>query len=293
MSNQNTSEAEAVSELKPLLITIDRPLLRYHGGKYILAKWILSHFPEHKIYVEPYGGAASVLLQKRRCYAEVYNDLDDDVVNLFCMVRDRGSELIEALEATPFSRVEFELSYQETDDDFERARRMVVRSFMGFGSASSSGRKTGFRANSNRSGTTPAHDWINYPQALNGIIERLQGVVIENRDAKDVMKAHDSEKTLHYLDPPYVLNTRYNGDKTSCYNFEMTDEEHVEMCQFIKGLKGVVVLSGYENEIYSDILSDWQKHHRKAFSDGAKERVETLYVNRENVKPQRQLFNGN
>lgn len=291
--SQNTEKAQAASDTKRLLIPIERPLLRYHGGKYILAKWILSHFPEHKIYVEPYGGAASVLLQKRRCYAEVYNDLDDEVVNLFCIVRERGCELIEALKNTPFSRVEFELSYQNTGDDFERARRMVVRSFMGFGSASSSGRKTGFRANSNRSGTTPAHDWRNYPEALNAIIERLQGVVIENRDAKEVMQTHDSEKTLHYVDPPYVLNTRYNGNKTSCYNFEMTDNEHAVMCEFLKGLKGVVVLSGYDNEIYNDTLTGWQKHHRKAFADGAKERVETLWINRENVKNQRQLFNGN
>lgn len=280
------------SELMRGLGCIERPLLRYHGGKYLLAKWILSYFPEHRIYVEPYGGAASVLLKKRRCYAEIYNDLDDEIVNLFCVVRERGSDLREALEQTPFSRVEFELSCENTDDEFERARRTVVRSFMGFGSAASSGRKTGFRANSNRSGTTPAHDWANYPEALDGIIERLQGVVIENRDAIEVMKAQDSPDTLHYLDPPYVLGTRYKGENTKCYNYEMTDEEHVEMCRFIKGLEGVVVLSGYDNELYNDLLSDWQKHHRKAYADGAEERVETLWINRENTKKQRSLFNA-
>jgi len=113
---------------------LGRPLLRYHGGKWILAPWIIKHFPSnHRVYCEPFGGAASVLLQKRPCYAEIYNDLDSEVVNLFCIVRDRGSELREALRYTPFSRIEFELSYETTDDEFERARRMVVRSFMGFG----------------------------------------------------------------------------------------------------------------------------------------------------------------
>jgi hypothetical protein len=140
-----------------------RPVLRWHGGKWKLAPWIISFFPSHRVYVEPFGGAASVLLRKERAYAEVYNDLDDDVVNLFRVLQnpEQGGALVRLLELTPFARTEFELGWDETDDHVEKARRLIIRAFMGFGSNAHSdkgrGHKTtGFRANSSRSGTTPA-----------------------------------------------------------------------------------------------------------------------------------------
>jgi DNA adenine methylase len=170
--------------------TVRRPALRYHGGKWLLAPWIISHFPKHHIYVEPFGGGASILLRKQRSYAEIYNDLDGEVVNLFRMLRDHGDEVKRLVSLTPFSRSEFVDAYEPTDDDLEQARRTLVKSFMGFGSAAvtqhtatlpGAGFKadvnkypTGFRCNSNRSGTTPAHDWKNWPERMDGLIERLQ-----------------------------------------------------------------------------------------------------------------------
>jgi DNA adenine methylase len=252
--------------------------LRWHGGKWLLAPWITSHFPEHRVYVEPFGGAASVLIRKRRSYAEVYNDLDGDAVNLFRVLRsDRAGDLIERLRLTPFSRVEFMEAYAGSDDPVERARCLIVRSFMGFGS-NGHARSTGFRANSNRSGTTPAHDWINYPDCLAAIVDRLKGVVIENRDAKQVMAAHDGPETLHYVDPPYVLATR--SDTSKDYAVELTDADHVELLAFLKTLTGTVILSGYACALYDDALRDWQRVERVALADGAKKRIEALWINR-------------
>ena len=76
------------------------PLIRYHGGKWRLAPWIIQHLPPHRCYVEPFGGGASVL-RKPRAYAEVYNDLDDEIVNLFRVARDDGERLALACELTP------------------------------------------------------------------------------------------------------------------------------------------------------------------------------------------------
>lgn len=249
-------------------------MLRYHGGKWLLAPWILRHLPPHRIYVEPFGGAASVLLRKPRSYAEVYNDLDGEVVNLFRMARDRGDDLRRALELTPFARNEFVESYQATADPLEQARRTIARSFMGFGS-NAHNKATGFRANSNRSGTTPARDWMNFPGAFGDIIERLRGVVIENRDATDVMLAHDTEETVHYVDPPYVAATR---DKGGDYRHEMTDGDHEALAETLHKLRGPVVLSGYRCQLYDELFADWRRVDIRALADGAKGRTESLWL---------------
>lgn len=265
-----------------------RPLLRWHGGKYLLAPWIIAHLPAHDCYVEPYGGAASVLLQKPRVKGEVYNDLDKGVVNLFRVVRDPESAaaLIRLLELTPFAREEFEESYKPTDDPIEAARRLIARSFMGFGSDGHNVEvKTGFRANSRRSGTTPAQDWANYPPALAAIIQRLQGVVIENRPALDVMAQHDGPDTLHYVDPPYLPSTRSQKSRRSklryhAYSHEMTLDDHVQLLFFLCDLKGMVVLSGYPSPIYDEALGEgWRRVERVALADGARPRVEVLWIN--------------
>lgn len=270
------------------MTVVRRPILRYHGGKWILAPWIIEHFPNHHTYVEPFGGAASVLLRKRRSHSEVYNDLDDEIVNLFQVVRDRGGELVHALRYTPYSRIEFERSYMPAEDPFERARRTVVRSFMGFGSGSATCAKsrTGFRGTSVRSGSGPAGDWRNYPDALRDIVDRLRGVVIEHRDAKEVMLQHDRTNTLHYCDPPYVHATRYRGEKSDIYRHEMSEADHEELCRFLLTLKGKVILGGYDNELYNDLLTGWGKSSRMAYADGQKKREEVLWINR---KEHRQL----
>ena len=256
---------------------VTRPVLRWHGGKWNLAPWVIQHLPAHRIYVEPFGGAASVLLRKPRAYAEVYNDLDDDVVGLFRVLRDpvSASQLVSSIRLTPFARIEQVEAYEQAADPVERARRLIVRSYMGFGS-NGTHRKTGFRANSNRSGTTPARDWANYPDPLAAVAERMVGVTVENRDAKAVMAAHDGPATLHYVDPPYMPETR---DKGGDYAHELTADQHVELLQFLRTLGGMVVLSGYPSPVYDDLLADWTRVERKALADGARARTEVLWIN--------------
>ncbi len=299
--------------MKPL----SRPALRYHGGKWKLAPWIIAHLPPHRIYVEPFGGAASVLLRKPRSRAEVYNDLDGDVVNLFRVLRDpvAAADLKRQIELTPFSRAEFKEAYSVCDacggsskalaglpaDECQPsltrrpsapcigcARMMLVRSFMGFGSASMTRTHvTGFRKNSDRSGTTPAQDWRNWPQHVPELVDRLRGVIIENKPAIEVIADHDRPDALIYLDPPYPWGTRSSmtdrkkiGVKHA-YRHEMTDADHVALAETLQGgVSGMVAISGYACDLYDQQLyPNWERFEIAAHADGARARTEVLWLN--------------
>lgn len=256
-----------------------RPVLRYHGGKWRMASWIVDHMPDHRIYVEVYGGAASVLLQKPRVYAEVYNDLYSEVVNVFRVLRDpvQAEQLRQQLELTPFAREEFDRAHEPCEDLLESARRTIVRAFLGFGSASSNmDYTTGFRGKSFRSGTSPAWDWRNYPATIPAFVDRLRGVAIENRPALELIAHHDREDVLFYCDPPYVRSTRVAN--TDAYAFEMSDADHEALAERLHAVSGMVVLSGYDSPLYRRLYPDWPVFKRKVMADKAVPREECLWL---------------
>jgi len=262
---------------------VTRPALRYHGGKFRLAPWILQFFPPHGCYVEPFGGAAGVLLQKPRVYAEVYNDLDGDIVNFWRVLRDPRMrlDLIEACRLTPYAREEFDHAYEPTDDPLERARRTCVRAAMGFGSAGATKATTGFRTDTRRKYGTAQHNWAAYPDALGAIGERFSGVLIENRDAIDVMQAHDGHDTLFFVDPPYVHDTRCMRNRGG-YRHELDDAAHQRLIDAARAVDGMVVLCGYRSDLYDAALSDWRRHETAARISGGRGtslRTEVVWLN--------------
>jgi DNA adenine methylase len=271
-------------------MTPTRPAIRYMGGKWKLAPRIIAHFPPHRVYVEPFGGGGSVLLRKARVHAEVWNDLDAEVVNLFRVLRDdaQAGRLVMQLELTPFAREEQLAAYPIAEDPVERARRFIVLAYQGFGNNAHARRPTGFRANSTRSGTVPSMDWRNYPDGLVKVIERWRGVIVENRDAKAVMAAHDGPTTLHYVDPPYVHATRGQGNPRDVlyrgYSHELSDDDHRALLAFLRTLEGFVVLSGYAHPIYDEALADWGRVELPALADGARPRIEVLWLNPRTVE---------
>ena len=269
-----------------------RPVLRYHGGKFRISEWVISHLPPHRVYLEAYAGAASVLMQKPRAFSEILNDLDGEIVALFRVLRDpaQARELERVLRLTPYSRAEFEGAYLPTGDPIECARRLICRAFMGHGSdGATRGCRTGFRntagvyGNGARTmGTTPAGSWGRFPDAIPEFCARLQGVLIENLPALRIIEQFDTPTTLHYVDPPYLWSTRgEKGDagKRHGYRHEMTDQDHTDLAVLLHRVSGMVVLSGYPSELYRDLYGTWRRVERKSLADGARIRTECLWLN--------------
>lgn len=244
-----------------------RPVLRYFGGKFKLASWIESHFAAHDVYVEPFGGGASVLMAKDRAQIEIYNDLDSEIVNVFRVLRDRPDELGGLLRLTPYAEAEYAAAYEPAEDTVERARRTIVRSFQGLG-ADSIHRKSGFRKYPHRrigrhSQTICAHEWRTYPDHIETFAGRLRGVQIECGDAIELMRRYDTPKTLHYVDPPYVMSARKTAEKR--YGHEMNDDDHRALASALKGLSGMVVLSGYRSQLYDELYDCWHRDERRFY----------------------------
>lgn len=267
-------------------MTPPRPLLRWFGGKWALAPWIIDHLPPHRTYVEPFAGGAAVLLRKPRSHLEVLNDLDSELVNLYRVLRDGGQaeRLITALHLTAYAAEEFESAYEQADDPVERARRLIVRSFMGHGSgAARLDRSTGFRRNAKGGRTALPREWSTYPDALRHTIARLNGVMIENRPAAEVIDYFNEPDALLYVDPPYVWETRSKlnaaGQPFHGYVHELDDAAHLALLDQLDAHKGRIVLSGYASPLYDERLRGWRRVTMKARADSGEDREEVLWIN--------------
>jgi DNA adenine methylase len=264
-----------------------RPALRYHGAKWRLAPWIISCIPAaHDSYIEPFGGSAAVLLRKSRSQIEVYNDLDGDVVAFFRMLRERPDDLIRAIYWTPFAHAEQKLSYQPTDDPLERARRLYVRSYLTISGPTAqwnSGWRRQKKMSRGRNGegrmkTAPAS--FMEVEHLYQIAERLRGVFIEQTDALDLIRRYDNPQAVYYVDPPYVTSTRKRW-VASAYQHEMTDDHHRALAAALRDCRGMVILSGYDSPLYSELFGDWARLERQARTNGntADMATECLWLN--------------
>jgi DNA adenine methylase len=252
-----------------------RPVLRWHGGKWRLAPWIISHFPPHRVYVEPFGGGGSVLLRKPRCNTEIYNDRDGDVVNLFRVIREQLDDLRRALALTPYARDEYAALYAASDDPVERARALVARSFMGMNSKGAF-EKSGFDTRVNPdSFVARLRSLVQVPDELAAVAARMMHVIIENDDATKLIQRHDRPDCLFYLDPPYVMATRSGA----YYRHEMSDSDHLALLRVAQTLSGMVVVSGYRSMLYDHQLAGWSRFEIDARTDGSAERTEVLWLN--------------
>lgn len=268
---------------------IRRPALRYYGGKWRLAPWILAHMPPHRCYVEPYCGGASVLIRKMRAPAETINDLDGHVVGFFRVLRERPDDLIRAIRYTPFSRAEFEDARRlEAEDDLELARLVYIKSWQAM-HAGLRPNRTGWRHCRGTGRLTSAADEFADVDHLYGVAERLRGVQIECDEALAVIGRYDSADTVHLVDPPYLAETRSHRWGRDGYQHEMAEQDHRELLEVLRQVNGSVLLCAYRNPLYDQLIdSAWERRDREVVTMKAGKATESLYLNPAAIELQRQ-----
>jgi DNA adenine methylase len=280
-------ESPRPNEATPKGANRERPALRYYGGKFQIAPWIIEHFPERfpeLHYIEPYGGSGAVLLRKAPSMLETYNDLDSAVVSFFRVLRERPKELVRALELTPYAREEYSGSQLplslpgSPEADLERARRFFVQYWQSVGGAPT---RPGWKVGRTRDGryTSNPESFGKAIGNLYRVANRLRKVQIENMDALELMGRTDSDYSLFYADPPYVRETR--GSLSSSYAHELTDSDHVELAGVLRGLEGYVLLSGYESDLYSELYGshDWVCKSMETLANSGRKTREVLWLN--------------
>lgn len=235
-----------------------RPPVKWHGGKYYLASRIVQAFPRHRIYLEAFGGAASVLLNKEPVDVEAYNDLDMRITRLFRVLQRQGREFVERARFIPYSQKEFEdaAEYPSDAPDLDKAICDFIRWRQSFGGKGKTWSYTTSRARGGMAGDVNA--WWTAIEQLPEITERLRRVQILNQPAVDAIRRFDSTETLVYCDPPYLHETR-DPKSRDVYGIEMSEREHVQLVTVLNGCKSKVVLSGYPSPLYNDLLRSWRR----------------------------------
>lgn len=261
------------------------PVLKYPGSKWRISEWIISFFPTHHTYIEPFFGSGAILFNKKPSDIETVNDLDENVVNLFTLIRESPEELARRIATTPYSRTEYEQTYaqNETNDQYEKARRFLIQCNQGHGFRTN-GNKVGWKSDvQGRERAYALSNWNRLPWWLIETAERLKSVQIECRPALELIKRHKYKNVLIYADPPYVLDTRTGKQ----YKFEMSDQDHIELLETLLQHPGPVVLSGYDNELYNYTLKHWHKEETGGYAEyyGKRKKAEVVWMN---FKPEAQ-----
>lgn len=228
-------------------------LVRWAGGKGKQLSELLPLIPQSRIYVEPFGGGCSVLLNRERAEVEVYNDLDGALVNLFEIMRgdETFDEFQRLVDLTPYSREVFEdcLSFEGLADPVRRAV-----AFYTVINQSISGKRLARKGDWARGrNDNLAQRWFQRHDKLRAIHDRVRHVQIECRDALDILQEWDTPETTFYCDPPYILETRR---AKRYYAIEPGDEYHNDLVDVLLRVQGNVVLSGYDHPIYFRLVEE-------------------------------------
>jgi len=231
-----------------------KPAFGYYGAKVRIASQIINSLPPHNAWVEAFCGSAALTLAKRPAPIEVINDLDDQIINLFEQLRNNSESLIRAITLTPYARKEYFEAKQINDliDPLEKARKFLISTMMTVnGAVGETGAGFSFSQSYSRNGREArVNRWYNLPKRLEVIVDRLKGVRVENRDARELLGMFlKKPATLFYMDPPYLM------ERSHKYKHDIDEKFHIELLELSNKTKCMILISSYDNDLYNDMLS--------------------------------------
>lgn len=258
----------------------------YYGSKHRLADWLIGIMPTHRGYIEPFAGSLAVLTAKPPSKIEVANDLDDNLITFWRVLRDQRDQLELACYLTPHARAEHAQSLPlrpDPYDEVEHARRVWTRLSQG---RAGQLRKTGWRYHATATGTGSgmARRLDQYLGRFGAVAERLRNVSLECRPALDVIRDYGGDpENLLYVDPPYLGSTRTGS--TDGYALEMRDEQsHEDLAKALHDCAASVVLSGYPSPLYDSLYAGWTRHQASSWTGQGNQRagrIEVAWINRD------------
>lgn len=188
----------------------------------------------------------------------LYNDINDDVTDFFRVLRDRGDELMDRIELTPCSRTEYLrcIAFPEPTCEVERAHRFYVRSTQAF-RGQGQDRCTTWDI---RKGTmNTAKMLVNRDERVRALAGCLREIVFDSRDAVEAVKVYDDPRSVFYADPPYLPSSLR---RTTHYEYEMTEEQHVALAQALNACTAAAAVSGYPSGLYDELYKGWRRVDR-------------------------------
>ena len=212
-------------------------ILRRLGNKNNIAKEIQKHFPQHKIYVEPFFGAGGMFFNKPKVTYNIVNDLDSDVFNLFQVIMNQKEELEKSFYLMPIHSdlLEYWKVNKETEPIKKVLRFLFLSNFTLMGTG------TQLRGNSTEESKQ------NIENEFSNVYKQLEYVKMFNHDFRDFFKSisfirqSEIDKAFVYCDPPY-LGTNDN------YSNSFTEQDSIDLFDCLQDFGCKFAMSEFDNE---------------------------------------------
>lgn len=259
----------------------------YVGGKTKLSRKIIPYIPPHKNYLELFFGGGSIFFEKKPSEVETINDINSNVTTFFKVLQNKNKfeDFYRLVNLTPYSRELFyELRDGQPNNDIEKAYRFFVLSRQSF-----AGKLKEWAFSVDAGKKKKILSFLKTIKKLPQIVERLKNVQIENRDFERCLNLYDNEDCFIYADPPYIPESRRGKD---LYEYEMTYEDHERLLSCCLQVKGKIMISGYNSDLYNAELKGWRKKEFKTrctidMKSNDQDRIEVIWMNyKDNLQPE-------